>query len=142
MSKEKRSPIIYLSRRVVLSASHVLRSEELSDEENKTVFGKCSNPHSHGHNYVIEVTLRGEVDSHGILFNLTDLKKILDTEIMSRMDHKNLNQEVSEFKHRNPTAENIAIVCFEWLEKKLPDGLLYEVRVHETENNVAFYRGE
>lgn len=133
---------VYLTRRAVFSASHRLHSSELSDSENAKLFGKCNSANGHGHNYAVEITLKGEIDKKsGLLYNLSDLKRAIDSEILARVDHKHLNLDVLEFKSLNPTAENIAIVIWGWLEKALPKGLLYEVRLQETENNVAIYRG-
>lgn len=135
--------VVYLTRRAVFSASHRLHSPGMTDEENLRLFGKCNNPSSHGHNYVIEVTLRGRVDPRsGVLINLTDLKKAIQERILDVMDHKNLNQDVEAFRDINPTAENIAIVCWRLLEDSLPPGALYEVLLRETENNFVSYRGE
>lgn len=136
-------PIAYLTRRATFCASHRLFSADLSETENERIFGKCASPNGHGHNYVLEVTVRGEVDARtGILVNLTDLKRGIDEAVLSLVDHKHLNLDVPAFKRLNPTAENMAIVFWGWLQGKLPRGLLFEVRLHETENNVAVYRGE
>lgn len=133
----------YLSRRASFSASHRLHSENLSADENKRVFGKCNHPHGHGHNYEVEVILRGKISERdGLVFNLTALKEIIEREVIARVDHKHLNLDVAEFKGLNPTAENIAVVIWRWLEPHLVKGLLYEVRLRETENNLAIYRGE
>lgn len=135
--------IAYLTRRATFSASHRLHSPELSEVENKKVFGKCNNPHGHGHNYVLEVTVRGEIDSRtGMILNLTDLKKAMDEQIIELVDHKHLNLDVPLFDEIIPTAENMAVIFWKLLEQVLPTGLLYEVRLHETENNLAIYRGE
>lgn len=135
--------IAYLMRRATFSASHRLHSPELSELENKNIFGKCNNPHGHGHNYVLEVTVRGEIDPRtGMIINLTDLKKAMDEQIIDLVDHKHLNLDVPLFTEIIPTAENMAVVFWKLLEQALPQGLLYEVRLHETENNLAIYRGE
>lgn len=133
---------IELVRRVSFSSAHRLHSENLSSAENLRVFGKCNNLHGHGHNYVLEASIRGKVDpATGMLMNLTDLKTILTEEIERRFDHKHLNHDTEEFRALNPTAENVAIVCWKLLSARLP-GLLYEVRLRETENNLVVYRGE
>ncbi len=135
-------PVVKLTRRATFSASHRLHSPHLSDAENLSVFGKCNNPNGHGHNYEIEVTIRGEIDERsGIVINLTDLKKAIETTVMNDLDHKNLNRDVPWFSDRNPTAENIAVYCWNVLVPCLPEGSLYEVRLRETENNVVTYRG-
>jgi len=136
-------PIVYITRRVTFCSSHRLHSDCLSDEENRRVFGKCNNPNGHGHNYALEVTVRGEVDPRtGMVMNLADLKRMIQDTIMADLDHKNLNLDVPAFRDVNPTAENIAIYVWRQLSELLPPGLLYEIRLHETENNLAVYRGE
>lgn len=135
--------IVYLRRRESFSASHRLLSSHLSEAENKKLFGKCYGENGHGHNYVLEVTLRGGVDEKtGVLMNLTELKGIIQKSVLERVDHKHLNMDVPEFKNLNPTTENLAMLIWTWLSPEIPKGLLYEVALHETENNVAIYRGE
>lgn len=135
--------IVYLSRRATFSASHRLHSLQMSDEENRELFGKCNHPNGHGHNYTVEVIVRGEVDPRsGIVMNLADLKRLLQEAVLDDFDHRNLNVDLPDFENVNPTAENIAIAIWERLEPHLPNGLLHEVRLHETENNLVIYRGE
>lgn len=135
--------IAYLSRRSVFSASHRLHSADLSDAENVRLFGKCNSANGHGHNYVLEVVVRATINPKtGLVMNLVDLKQAIDETVMKEMDHKHLNLDVATFKNLNPTVENMAVVIWQMLEKKLASGLLFEVRLHETENNVAIYRGE
>jgi len=136
-------PIAYLSRRAHFSASHRLHSPHLSDLENKNVFGKCNHVNGHGHNYVVEVSVRGSIDSRtGMVANLEDLKNALEKTVMLHFDHKHLNLDVAEFKDLNPTAENIAYVIWQMIKKEAPHLALYEVKLFETENNSATYRGE
>jgi 6-pyruvoyltetrahydropterin/6-carboxytetrahydropterin synthase len=136
-------PTVYITRRATFSAAHRLHSADLTDEQNKEVFGKCNNPNGHGHNYVLEVTVKGEIDSkNGMVMNLVDLKKAIDEAIINQVDHKHLNYDVPIFREINPTAENMVVVFWKLLEMKLPNGMLYEMKLHETENNVAIYRGE
>lgn len=136
-------PIVELRRRATFSAAHRLHSNDLSLDENKKLFGKCNHASGHGHNYVFEVCVRGEVDAKtGIVMDLSKLKSIIEEKVLSKVDHKNLNEDVSEFKTLNTTAENIAIVIWGWLRKEIPNGLLCEVKLYETENNSAVYRGE
>jgi 6-pyruvoyltetrahydropterin/6-carboxytetrahydropterin synthase len=136
-------PIAYLTRRATFCASHRLHAAQLSEAENARIFGKCNNPNGHGHNYVLEVTVRSEVDPKtGMILNLTDLKGAIGEAITDQFDHKHLNLDTPHFKQVNPTAENMAVVFWDLLEPKLPAGMLYEVKLHETENNVAAYRGE
>lgn len=134
-------PVAILSRRETFSASHRLYSDKLSAAENQALFGKCAHANGHGHNYVLEVVVRGPVDAHGLVMNLSDLKRLIEEHVLRKVDHKHLNLDVAEFKTLNPTAENIACVIWQWLKPAL-GALLYEVRLHETENNVAVYRGE
>ncbi|MDB5038653.1 MAG: hypothetical protein JWQ35_2181 [Bacteriovoracaceae bacterium] len=134
--------IVYLTRKEKFSASHRLHSDKLSDEENLRLFGKCNNKNGHGHNYCLEVTIRSELDSNGLTMNLGELKRTIKDCVVVLFDHKNLNLDVKVFKHLNPTAENIAIISWKLLSAKLPKGLLFEVKIHETEKNVATYRGE
>jgi len=133
----------YLSRRATFSASHRLHSKHLSDDENKIIFGKCNHASGHGHNYELEVVIKGKIDAKtGLIFNLTDLKAIIDKAVIQKVDHRHLNLDVPEFAEQNPTAEVMARVFWSWLQPELPAHLLYEVRVRETENNLALYRGE
>lgn len=135
--------LVYLTRRATFSAAHRLHSNELSEPENKAIFGKCNNPNGHGHNYVLEVTIKGEIDPKtGMVINLVDLKTAMEEAVINEMDHKHLNYDVPLFQEINPTAENMVVVFWKLLELKLPKGLLYEVKLHETENNIAIYRGE
>jgi 6-pyruvoyltetrahydropterin/6-carboxytetrahydropterin synthase len=135
--------LVYITRKAGFSASHRLHSHTLSDAENKAIFGKCNNLNGHGHNYVLEVTVKGEVDpQNGMVMNLVDLKKAMEEAIINEVDHKHLNLDVPLFKEINPTAENMVVVFWKLLEMHLPKGLLHEVKLFETENNVAVYRGE
>ncbi|MCD6034908.1 MAG: 6-pyruvoyl-tetrahydropterin synthase [Rickettsiales bacterium] len=137
------APIVYITRRATFSASHRLHSLQLNDEENRALFGKCNRTNGHGHNYTLEVTLRGPVDARtGILMDLTEVKRIIEEVILERVDHRHMNLDVQPFDTVNPTTENMVVVFWKWLEPALPKGLLYEMRLHETENNVAVYRGE
>lgn len=135
--------MVYLTRRTTFSASHRLWSEQLSESENYEVYEKCANPNGHGHNYVLEVTVRGTVDPRtGMVLNLTDMKRITNEQVINWVDHKHLNYDVPWLEGVIPTAEMLAIKFWERLESGFPKGLLYEVTLHETENNSAVYRGE
>lgn len=135
--------MVYLTRRTTFSAAHRLWSKHLSEEENYAIYDKCANPNGHGHNYVLEVTVRGEPDlTTGMVMNLTDMKKITNEQVIDWVDHKHLNYDVSWLEGVIPTAEMLAIKFWERLEPNFPAGLLYEVNLHETENNIASYRGE
>jgi len=134
---------VYLKRRSRFSASHRLHSAHLSDEENAKLFGKCNWENGHGHNYVLWVTVAGNIDpKSGIVMDLVDLKKVIEENVIKKVDHRHLNFDIEEFKELNPTAENMVKVFWQWLEPALPENLLYELTLYETENNVAVYRGE
>lgn len=136
-------PLAYLTRKETISCSHRLHSEHLNEEENKLTYGKCNNFWGHGHNYTVEVTVRGPVHpTIGMVMNISDLK-IYMSKVLDQMDHKNLDKDVDYFKNVVSTAENIAIYIFEEIKKQMPKPeLLYEVKVYETDKNIAFYRGE
>jgi 6-pyruvoyltetrahydropterin/6-carboxytetrahydropterin synthase len=129
----------YLSRRYTLSASHRLYSDAYSEEENRAVYGKCANPHGHGHNYVVEVTVGGPVDPvTGMVCNLTDLDDCVRTTVIDRFDHTNLNVDES-FSNRVPTTENLCITIHNLLEAHFVHADLERVRVEETRNNFFEY---
>jgi 6-pyruvoyltetrahydropterin/6-carboxytetrahydropterin synthase len=133
---------VYVTRRAVFSSAHRLHSPHLSDAENASLYGKCNNRHGHGHNYELEVTLKLPMDPRtGMGINLVDLKRIMDERVCSELDHKHLEQDTLHFRDLPSTAENVSVVCWRLLEPHVPAHSLYEVRVRETENNVAFYRG-
>ncbi|XP_047000123.1 6-pyruvoyl tetrahydrobiopterin synthase [Schistocerca americana] len=138
------NPVAYLTRREIFSACHRLHSPQLTDEENRVTYGKCNNFHGHGHNYVVEVTLRGPVAADtGMVMNISDLKKYMNEAIMDVMDHKNLDKDVPYFKDIVSTTENVAIFIWNNLKSLLPNPeILYEVKIHETEKNIVMYRGE
>ncbi|XP_010828938.1 PREDICTED: 6-pyruvoyl tetrahydrobiopterin synthase [Bison bison bison] len=120
-----------------------LVSKSLSNEENLKLFGKCNNPNGHGHNYKVVVTVHGEVDPvTGMVMNLTDLKKYMEEAIMKPLDHKNLDLDVPYFADIVSTTENVAVYIWENLQKFLPVGVLYKVKVYETDNNIVVYKGE
>ncbi len=135
--------MVYLTRRTTFSASHRLWSNQLSEEENYAVYEKCANPNGHGHNYILEVTVHGNVDPRtGMVLNLTDMKRVTNEQVINWVDHKHLNYDVPWLEGVIPTAEMLVIKFWERLEGSFPQGLLYEVTLHETENNSAVYRGE
>ncbi len=130
--------MITVTRRMTFSAAHRLFNPEFSDAENERVFGLCNNPAGHGHNYTLEVTVAGEPDPKtGMVINLSDLKAILQTEVISKVDHKNLNVDVEFMQGCVPTAEMLAIRIWDQLTGKLPSVELREVTVYESPNNVA-----
>jgi|SRR6185312_5188283 len=135
--------MVYLTRRAEFSASHFYHNPQLSPEENRRVFGKCNNPHGHGHNYTLEVTVAGEVNARsGFVIDLKDLKEIMAREVLDGMDHRNLNEEVPEFRDRIPTTENLAIAIWNRLVDKLRGAKLYRVRVYETDDLFVDVYGE
>lgn len=136
--------MIYISRKVEFCASHRLHSPMMSEEDNQKLYGRCNNANGHGHNYVLEVTVCGPVaEKTGMVMDLKALKTLLDEEIVDRVDHKNLNVDVDFMQGIIPTAENMVLKFWAFLENKLPASChLFEVRLWETDNNVAFYRGE
>lgn len=135
--------MVYLTRRASFSASHRLWSEHLSEEENLALYEKCANPNGHGHNYVLEVTVRGTPDPKtGMLLNLTELKDVMNKEVVDWVDHKHLNYDVPWLEGSIPTTEVLVIKFWKRLERAFPKGVLYEVKLFETENNIASYRGE
>ena len=135
--------MIYATRRATFNAAHRLFNPNLSDEENIDIFGKCSNPNWHGHNYVLEVVVAGEVDPDtGFLIDLKILRDLINQNVLDKVDHKNLNLETDFLKGVIPTAENITIGIWNELVNKIPTGKLYSVKLYETENNYFEYKGE
>jgi 6-pyruvoyltetrahydropterin/6-carboxytetrahydropterin synthase len=131
----------YLSRRYLLSASHRLYSEAYSEEKNRAVYGKCSNPHGHGHNYVVEVTVGGRVDPvTGMVCNLADLDSCVQKNVIDRFDHTNLNFD-ERFSDEVPTTENLCIAIHDLLAEHFVHADLERVRVEETRNNFFEYAG-
>ena len=134
---------VYLTRRETFAAAHRLFKPELSDKENFELFGKCSNPNWHGHNYTLEVTVVGEVDSStGFVLDIKKLKEIILENVISKVDHKNLNLDTDFMKGIIPTSENITVAIWNQLADKVPSGKLYSVKLYETENNYFEYKGE
>lgn len=137
-------PIGYLTRVEKFSAAHRLHSPHLTDEENKETYGKCNNFHGHGHNYTVEVTLKGPIsEERGMVLNINDLKVYMEKAIHVPMDHKNLDKDVPYFANVVSTSENVAIFIWNNLKEimKEPE-LLYEVKLFETDKNIILYRGE
>jgi 6-pyruvoyltetrahydropterin/6-carboxytetrahydropterin synthase len=125
--------MVLITRKIEFSASHLYHNPALSPEENRRVFGKCNNPHGHGHNYTLEVTVAGEPDPvTGMVLDLKALKEILEREVMQRMDHRFLNYEVAELKGKIPTCENIARVIWDLLDPQIKQGKLHRVRLYES----------
>ncbi len=136
---------MFITKKAEFSASHVCRNPDLSDSRNKEIFGTAANPHGHGHNYEIEVTLEGAPDPvTGMVLDLKDLKEILQREVLEPYDHRFLNEEVPPFDRVVPTVENIAIDIWRRLEPRFQDvrGKLHRVRVYETSDLYADYFGD
>ena len=135
--------MILLTRKAEFSASHYYWNDAWSAEENARVFGKCANRNGHGHNYTLEVTVAGEVDSVTVfVVDLKQLKDTIEKEVVSAYDHRHLNLEVPEFATAIPTAENIAVAIWKRLEGKIPGAKLHRVRVYEMADLFADYMGE
>lgn len=127
-------------RRAHFNAAHRLYRADWSMQKNNEVFGLCNNPNFHGHNYTMEVKVVGEVDQEtGYLLDLKILKDIIDSEVLNKFDHKNLNLDTEEFKNLNPTAENIAMVTYNLIRKKLDPQFDLFIRLWETERNIVEY---
>jgi 6-pyruvoyltetrahydropterin/6-carboxytetrahydropterin synthase len=135
--------MVYLTRKAEFSASHVYHNPDFSLAENQKVFGKCNNPNGHGHNYTLEVTVKGEIDPRsGFVVDLKQLKDTMHREVLDAMDHRFLNKEVPEFFTRIPTTENLAIAIWQRLVSKMQAATLHRVRVYETPELFVDYYGE
>lgn len=127
-------------RKEHFNAAHRLFNSEWDYDTNEKVFGKCALPNYHGHNYELEVKVVGEPDAKtGFVMDMKRLSDIIKSEVHSRFDHKNLNLDTEEFKDKNPTAENIAIVIYELLRKNIDDKLDLQIRLYETPRNFVEY---
>ena len=134
---------VYITRRETFAAAHRLFLPELSDEENYQLFGSCSNPNWHGHNYTLEIVVAGSADPKtGFVLDIKKLKEIIKVNILEKVDHKNLNTETDFMKGLNPTSENLVMAIWDQLKDKIPNGKLHSVILYETENNYFEYRGE
>ncbi len=136
---------MFISRRAEFSASHICRSEQLSDEENARLYGAGANRNGHGHNYVLEVTLEGAPDPEtGMVFDLKELKEVMARQVIDPMDHRHLNFEIPPFDKVIPTTENLAIEIWRRLEPEFRGGVarLHAVRLYETEDTFVDYFGK
>ncbi|MEI6848382.1 MAG: 6-carboxytetrahydropterin synthase [Chlorobiaceae bacterium] len=141
---------VYVSRKIEFNAAHRLFNPNLTEKENYEIYGQCSNKNGHGHNYLLEISLCGIIDSDtGFLFDLKKLNTILEEEIISRFDHKHLNHDVLELREYVPTTEVLAIVVWNILERRLnsinrnkQEISLHEVKIYETGKNAVRYLGE
>jgi 6-pyruvoyltetrahydropterin/6-carboxytetrahydropterin synthase len=128
--------MVYLTRRAEFSASHYYHNPKFSAEENRRIFGKCSNPNGHGHNYMLEVTVKGEIDpASGFVVDM-------NREVIEALDHRHLNKEVPEFATQIPTSENLAIAIWNRLNSKLNVARLHRVRLYETNDLFVDFYGE
>ena len=135
--------MIYLTRRAEFSASHYYHSPALSAEENRRLFGKLNNPHGHGHNYMLEVTVAGEPDPvTGMVLDLKELKEILQHEVMEVFDHKFINEQVPVLAGQVPTTENIARAIWGLLAGKITRGRLHHIRLYETPDLFVDFYGD
>ncbi|VDD83965.1 unnamed protein product [Mesocestoides corti] len=138
------SPRVSLKRVATFSAAHRLFNKNLTETENIQLYGKCANANGHGHNYKIEVTVLGEINPvTGMVMNLRDLKRIIQTEVLDVVDHKHLDLDVGYFRESAmvSTAENIVVFIWRRLRPNIDPGLDLEVTLHETESNIFCYRG-
>jgi len=134
---------VSVTRKGHFNAAHRLHVAEWSEEKNKAFFGLCNNPNFHGHNYNLQVKVTGEVDPvSGYLIDMKLLSDIIHDEVEQRFDHRNLNLDTEEFKNLNPTAENIAIVIWQLIRKRLPQNLSLTITLYETERNFVEFSGE
>ena len=132
-----------VSRRAHFNAAHRLYRKDWSDSKNLEVFGKCSNPNYHGHNYELVVSVTGNIDEEtGFVIDLKTLKNIIKTQVEDPFDHKNLNIEVVDFKDLNPTTENIAVVIYNKIKPHLNTDFKLEITLYETRRNFVTYSGE
>ncbi len=133
---------VSLTVKVYFEAAHRLHNPARDEAWNRSTYGKCNNPHGHGHNYVLEVTVEGPVDPEtGYVMDMKRLKSLISETVVAHVDHRHLNHEVPWLEGLNPTAENLAVVFFRRIAPALPEGVrLAAVAVHETERNCATYR--
>ena len=135
--------IVYVTRHVHFNASHRLHTDQLSIQQNENLYGRCNNFYGHGHNYELEVTVRGEPDPvTGMVVDLKVLKDIIKQEILDKVDHRHLNHDVEFFQRVVPTSENMVVTFWNLLKDKLPSGELYKIKLAETPRNIAEYYGE
>lgn len=133
---------VSVCRKAHFNAAHRLFNPNWTFEKNQEIFGKCNNPNFHGHNYNIEVWVKGEIDVEtGYVIDLKILKKIIQTEVEDKFDHKNLNKDTEEFEKLIPTAENIVVVIWQLIKAKLDPKLELKIRLFETERNVVEFEG-
>jgi 6-pyruvoyltetrahydropterin/6-carboxytetrahydropterin synthase len=136
------SPQVIVTRRLHFSAAHRVHNPAMSDEENRRTFGKCNNPNWHGHNYILDVSVRGPLDERtGYVIDLTRVKEIVGREVIDKVDHRNLNLEVDFLRDKIPTTENIVVAFWRVLEPALKPAQLARLVLWETVNNYVEYDG-
>jgi 6-pyruvoyltetrahydropterin/6-carboxytetrahydropterin synthase len=136
--------MIYITRRERFSAAHRMFRQDWSDEKNLEVFGKCSNPNWHGHNYVLWVTVKGEQsENHGFVMNINILKKIINEKVIEKLDHRNINLDVTFMKGKISSTENLAVAIWDEMKPEIEKNgaLLHCIKIEETENNFIEYYG-
>ncbi len=140
--QRERPDMVLLTQQFEFAAAHRLHCPDLSDEENRAIFGKCNNPNGHGHNYLVEVTVAGRPEANsGAVVALPHFEEIVKDVVIDRFDHKHLNDDTEEFRELNPSAENIARVIYELLSGRFEPAALHSVRVWETPKTCAEYAG-
>jgi len=135
--------MVFITKKLDFCASHRLYNPAFSEEKNQETFGLCNNPNGHGHNYTLEVTVCGKVvEETGMVLDLKALKGLVQKEVIDKVDHKNLNVDVTFLTGIIPTAENLAIKFWDILEPHIQGGKLYQIKLFESERNFVIYRGE
>ena len=136
-------PIVTITRRMTFNAAHKVFNPALSDDENEALFGKCSNPNWHGHNYVLDISVEGPIDEKtGYVVDLSVVRDVAEREIISKVDHRNMNLDVAFMQGINPTSENIVVEFWKLLEPALKPATLRRLVLRETENNYVEYTGK
>ena len=135
-------PIVTITRRLRFNAAHRVHNPALSDAENARLFGKCNNPNGHGHNYTLDVSVTGPVDERtGYVMDLSDLRDIVEQEVIEKLDHKNLNLDVEFMRGINPTSENLVVAIWRAIDSRIRPARLSGLRLWETEHNYVDYNG-
>jgi 6-pyruvoyltetrahydropterin/6-carboxytetrahydropterin synthase len=136
-------PVVTVTRQLMFNAAHRVNNPALSDAENTRLFGKCNNPNWHGHNYTLDVSVRGPIDERtGYVIDLGALKRIVESRVIDKVDHKNFNLDVDFMRGLNPTSENIIVAIWRELAPAVSPGQLVRLVLRETPNNYVEYTGE
>lgn len=134
--------MIYITKKIDFSAAHRVYNPNFTDEENEACFGRCNNLNGHGHNYVLEVTVKGEINPEtGYLMDLKELKSIINREIIDKVDHKFLNHDVDFLQGIIPSSENLCIAFWNILKKAITQAELHEITLYESKTSCVTYRG-